>query len=376
VRGERPGLEGAVITLAEAGIVDVDRMSRRDLLGASAAVSALLVTSVLSAAAAASSIDGAGSGDPVASVVGASTTLVTEYSVTVDGVPHQLFRVAHDTFNTSNAALVREFQLSAPREVDVLLVGGGGGGGNIDTSNVDFRTGGGGAGEVHQLSLGVVEAGSSIVVTVGALVAPGTSGNETKVAVDGVTVAQARGGGRGAGNGTVATSGGSGGGGRSSAVEAERSAAAAGTAGTGTGVSQRADGADGADADAGGGGGAGGNGTAGGAGGGQGGDGVDIAPFLGSWDGVASDPLLGRYVAGGGGGGGLSAGGAGGSVGGVTLGGVGVKRSDLVATGSARHGTLGTGSGGGGGAADGIEAAAGTGASGVAWIRVRLEAPS
>ena len=140
---------------------------------------------------------------------GASSTLVTEYSVTVDGVPHQLFRVAHDTFNTSNAALVREFQLSAPREVDVLLVGGGGGGGDIDTSNVDFRTGGGGAGEVHQLSLGVVEAGSSIVVT-----------------------------------------------------------------------------------------------------------------------------------------------------------------------GNARHGTLGTGSGGGGGAADGIEAAAGTGASGVAWIRVRLEAPS
>lgn len=342
-------------------------------------VSALLVTSVLPAAAAASSIEAAGSGDPVASIVGASTSLVTEYSVPVDGVPYQLFQVAHDGFLDSGAALVREFELSAPREVDVLLVGGGGGGGNIDTSNVDFRTGGGGAGEVHQVSLGVlgvVEAGWSIVVTVGARAAPGTSGNETKVAVNAITIAQARGGGRGAGNGTVATSGGSGGGGRSSAVEAERSAAAAGSAGTGTGVSQRANGADGDGDDAGGGGGAGGNGTAGGAGGGKGGDGVDIAPFLGTWDGVASDPLLGRYVAGGGGGGGLSTGGAGGSVGGVTLGGVGVQRGDPGATGNARHGTVGTGSGGGGGAANGIEAAAGTGASGAAWIRVRLQPPS
>jgi hypothetical protein len=368
VRGEAVQNGEVLLALVRAGIVQQSGVSRRDLLGVSGLVSALLLTTVLPSAAAAASGGGGGSGGgAIASVVGTST-LVTEYAMTDNGVAFQLFRIAHQDFASSGATLVREFTLSQRRTVYFVLVGGGGGGGNIDTSNVGFRTGGGGAGYVHDAGH-AADAGATILVTVGARAIPGTAGNTTRIDVDG-EIFEAPGGGRGAGNGTEASyplSGfGSGGGGRSSAdgVDADRDGAF--------------DGGDGGSQDAGGGGGAalaveggdGGNGTS--DGGGAGGAGVDIASLLGTWDGVGANPLLHRYVAGGGGGGGLTVGGAGGAAGGVTVGGIGVSRGDVTASGNARHGAFATGSGGGGGAADGIESAAGAGASGVAWILVQI----
>jgi hypothetical protein len=304
-----------------------------------------------------------------------SSTLVTEYGVTIDGVPHQLFRVAHaNQDNTSDAVINRMFTLTARRQVDVLLVGGGGSGGPLNTED-NFRTGGGGAGEVHQVSLGAVPAATTISVSVGGRSLSGGSGTDTTAVIGGTLVAQARGGGRGGGSSAVAP-GGSGGGGRSGDAET-RVRAVAGSIGVGAGMSLRSDGAVGSDDDGGGGGGAGGDGSApttpttrGGAGG----AGVDIAEFFGTWDGLGpNDPLIQRYVAAGGGGGGLSTGGSGGGVAGEVLGGQGASRNPQLVT--STQGRVATGSGGGGGATDpgGDTANTGRGGSGAAWVRVRLE---
>lgn len=364
--GEVPDTE-ALRALVRAGIVRAEGVSRRELLGASGFASALLLTTVLPSATAAATGGNGGGGGTVATVSGESS-LVTEYEVTVSGVEYLLFRVAATSFSTSDVA--RTIRVNLARQVDVLLVGGGGGGGDIGTG--EAPSGGGGAGEVRQVSLGVVSATTDLAVTVGGAAVTGDSGRTTSVS-SGSTYS-AKGGGRGSGVDTPAEGPeffGSGGGGRSSDVALD----AAGANSGGSGGLVNAGGAGGASAGGGGGG-------AGGAGqsatnGSDGGAAHDIAAFLGvlTVPASGSEPAEHRYVAGGGGGGGADEGaaGAGGSVSGVTVGGRGAFVSGGSVSFTGVDGALATGSGGGGGAATAGRAGSGFGASGVAWIRVRKE---
>jgi hypothetical protein len=243
-------------------------------------------------------------------------------AITVGGTAYTLL-----TFTSDTNLVVTKAGL-----FDVYLVGGGGGGGTSGDANA---YGGGGAGQIVQMTNFLTAA--TYTIDVGAAGAGGSSGLKSSIG----TTISAAGGGRGAGYlvaGGFGQNGGSGGGATSGA-----------TAGLAMSLGGNNGGGSGGNSGAGGGGGA---GSAGGAGsgttGGSAGNGVDISTFIGGST---------AYVAAGGGGGGTVTGGAAGSAGGV-------------AGKTSSPGNNATVAGGGGGGA--TNGTGGTGGNGVIYVRFRV----
>ncbi len=369
----RAGLDDEVLAaLVASGVVEVLGVGRRQALALSGTAALLISTTLLPSATAAASVGG--------SQVPSPEGIVSQFSVSNDDESaYYLYRVAHTSEATSVGDLTRSITAGFAGQVELLLIGGGGGGGTIpigDTTNVG---GGGGAGEVHQIQLDFVPAGTVLTVVVGGQSLAGSNGQPTYVKIDDVVVGLAQGGGRGAGAASAAGDGGSGGGG-SSAFPSGGSAGEYGAVGEGASsygfASLQYDGGGGLAGRGGGGGGAGfqpdpsGSEGYGAAGGGS----VDVNEFFFNYS-TGSSPHPGeyRYVAAGGGGGGSIGGRQGGLGGDDPIGGFGadpggpsVPDRDPLSM----NGLFATGSGGGGGAASADTAYGGRGASGVAWVMI------
>lgn len=374
LRAGRPVDDPEVVAgLVAAGIADAPGLPRRDVLGYAAAASLGISTVLLPAAVAAAS--------PANPSVSGSDGELQQFTVTSDSgtVSYLLYRLAHTGLIA--APIERTFVIgTVDRSVQMLLVGAGGSGGVADETFTGSQVlaGGGGGGEVVEVDLGTVPAGTELAVSVAGSPAA-TSGAATYVRIGGQQLVEAKGGGQGAGLDFGAAQGGSGGGG--SSVNTIAGTTGAGSSTTVADVTpsitssdRSVGGAGGANA-GGGGGGAGGAGVVGSSGnGGAGGGGTDISAFFLDYVvSAGSDPGDFTAVVGGGGGGAGLGFGAGGSASG---GGGGGGYMDTPAF-QGGDGSVGTGGGGGGGASGTDDFASptfgvpGQGGTGVAWVRIR-----